>query len=76
MRVPVEAAHLFGAIFIASGVAAFVFNSMILYVLFKRRHSLFAHVFYILIFNFATIDLLKSSFFIFTYIRNIKKYFF
>ncbi|VDM47933.1 unnamed protein product [Toxocara canis] len=47
-------------LFIICGIAAFAFNAAILFVLFCRRRSLFSHVFYIMIFNFALIDLLKS----------------
>ncbi|KHN79516.1 hypothetical protein Tcan_13679 [Toxocara canis] len=58
--VPVDAAYAFGLLFIICGIAAFAFNAAILFVLFCRRRSLFSHVFYIMIFNFALIDLLKS----------------
>lgn len=60
MHVPLDAAYTFGLIFITSGIAAFLINATILFTLFLRRSNLFAHVFYILIFNFAFIDLIKS----------------
>uniref|UniRef100_A0A9J2Q5D6 G-protein coupled receptors family 1 profile domain-containing protein n=1 Tax=Ascaris lumbricoides TaxID=6252 RepID=A0A9J2Q5D6_ASCLU len=58
--IPTDAAHAFGMLFIVCGIAAFAFNAAILFVLFYRRRSIFSHVFYIMIFNFALIDLLKS----------------
>ncbi|VDK55916.1 unnamed protein product [Anisakis simplex] len=58
--IPVDAAYAFGLLFILCGIAAFLFNFTILYVFFRRRRSFFSHVFYIMIFNFALIDLLKS----------------
>ncbi|VDK28389.1 unnamed protein product [Gongylonema pulchrum] len=57
---PLQAAHIFGTIFISSGIAAMIFNATILAVLFRLRRSIFSNVFYILIFNFVLIDLLRS----------------
>lgn len=57
---PIQGAHIFGVVFIASGIAAMIFNSTILIVLYRLRRSIFSHIFYILIFNFSLIDLLKS----------------
>nr|CRZ23596.1 Bm4526 [Brugia malayi] len=58
---PTQSAHIFGAIFIGCGVAALIFNAAIMITLCHLRRNILSRVFYLLIFNFAIIDLLKST---------------
>uniref|UniRef100_A0A0R3S6F0 G_PROTEIN_RECEP_F1_2 domain-containing protein n=1 Tax=Elaeophora elaphi TaxID=1147741 RepID=A0A0R3S6F0_9BILA len=58
---PIQAAHTFGALFIGCGVAALIFNLTIIVTLCRVRRNILSRTFYLLIFNFAIIDLLKST---------------
>ncbi|VDN05933.1 unnamed protein product [Thelazia callipaeda] len=57
---PTQGALIFGTIFIISGIFAMVFNATIIMALCRMRRSILSRIFYILILNFALIDLLKS----------------
>uniref|UniRef100_A0A8R1TST8 G_PROTEIN_RECEP_F1_2 domain-containing protein n=1 Tax=Onchocerca volvulus TaxID=6282 RepID=A0A8R1TST8_ONCVO len=57
---PTQGAHIFGAIFIGCGIAAIIFNITVMITLSHLRRNIMSHIFYLLIFNFAIIDLLKS----------------
>ncbi|MCP9264109.1 hypothetical protein DINM_022110 [Dirofilaria immitis] len=58
---PTQGAHIFGTVFIGCGIVAIIFNATVMITLCRLRRNITSHVFYLLIFNFAIIDLLKST---------------
>jgi hypothetical protein len=55
-----DAALVFAVVSVVVGTFAILLNGSILTILLKRRRHVFSHVFYVLIFNFALIDVLKG----------------